>query len=473
MSTGAIEDPTPAADPSPEGKPPAAVRGGVAISKRRLVLIDVLVAFTTLLAIVGMLSIYANRLLFNPDNWEAQSSQLLQDPTIRSQTAGYLVDQIYANVDVAGLIKSGLPPQLQPLAGPAAGALQSPMTQGIELLLERPRVQTLWAKANRAADQAFITIVNGGKGPVGINEGAVTLNLGAIVDTVAARLGLPSGLSSKLPANIATLTVFKSDQLKAVQDIGKLIKGLALWLTIIVPLLWILAIALARGHRRRTFMTIGFSIVLAGIAGYAIRHVLESQVTTALTSDAGLQSAIRAALGIGTSLLGEIAGAFILVGAVFVVTAWFAGPSRISTPARRALAPSLRENPPAAFGVTTALMILVFIWDPIPATGTPVGIVVFLALALFGTEMLRRQTAVEFPDAMPGDAAAAMRARWESLRARRSQSSHGSQSPAAASIPDQLERLAAMRDGGTITADDYESAKTAVLQTAKPASVSS
>ena len=53
-------------------------------------LVDALIAITTLLALVGMLSVYANRLLFNPDNWEAQSTKLLANPTIRAQTANYL-----------------------------------------------------------------------------------------------------------------------------------------------------------------------------------------------------------------------------------------------------------------------------------------------------------------------------------------------------------------------------------------------
>ena len=50
-------------------------------------------------------------------------------------------------------------------------------------------------------------------------------------------------------------------------------------------------------------------------------------------------------------------------------------------------------------------MALIFIWDPIPATGKPAGIIIFLALALLGTYLLRRQTAEEFP-AQPGAGAA-------------------------------------------------------------------
>jgi Short C-terminal domain len=446
------------------GTPPPGPTATASISRRRLVIVDVLIAITTVLAVVGMFSVYANRLLFNPDNWANTSTQLLQNSTIRNETANYLVDQLYANVNVAGLLKSGLPPRLGPLAGPAAGALQNAAVQGVELALSRPRVQTLWASANRAADQTFIAIVNGGKGAVKVNGGAVTLDLASIVDTVAARLGLPANLGAKLPASVANLTVFKSDQLKYVQTGGKAVKGLALWLTIFVPLLYALAIFIARGHRRRTLMTVGFAIVFAGVVGWAGRSVLQSQVTNGLVSDASLRPAVHAVLVIATGLLGQIIGAFILVGLVVVAAAWFAGPARVSVAARRSIAPFLREQPVGTFAIAAGLMVLIFIWDPIPATGTPVGIIVFLLLALFGTEMLRRQTAVEFPDARPGDATAAMRARMNAFRERR-QRNKGSAPNAP--LADQLERLAALRARDEITAEEYNTAKATLLTTAR------
>ena len=169
-------------------------------------------------------------------------------------------------MNVTGLIKQGLPTQLQALAAPAAGALRNAAVQGAELALSRPRVQQLWAQANRAADQTFIDIVNGRKGTVAVNQGVVSLDLASILDNIAARLGLPSDIASKLPPSVATLVIFKSNQLKYVQNGGKAIKGLALWLLIIVPLLYALALLLATGHRRRTLMTIGFAGILAGVS---------------------------------------------------------------------------------------------------------------------------------------------------------------------------------------------------------------
>ena len=110
-----------------------------------------LLTITTLLLIVAIVAIWANRQLLNPDNWSSTSTSLLQNETIRTATANYLVDQLYANVDVSARSSQRLPPRLQPLAGPIAGALRNAAVQGTELALSRPVIQNAWATANRAA----------------------------------------------------------------------------------------------------------------------------------------------------------------------------------------------------------------------------------------------------------------------------------------------------------------------------------
>ncbi len=471
-STPAQTAAAPAHAPAPEQAEPAAPAdapppGATAtpapsISRGRLIGVDALIVVTTILAVVAMLAVWANRLLFNPHNWSTTSTQLLEDPAIRSAASNYIVDQLYANVNVAGLIKSGLPPRLDPLAGPAAGALRNVAVQGVDAALQRPRVQSLWAAANRRADQAFIAVVNGGKGPVGVKSGQVTLDLGSILDTVAARFGLPSSLSSKLPPNVATLTVFKSDQLSFVQKAGKAVQGLALWLSILVPLLYALAILLAPHHRRRTLMSVGFALLIAGVVGLAGRAILKSAIVNSLVTNEAQRPAARATVGIGTALLAEIAAAFIVVGIVVVIAAWFAGPARLAVTGRRWIAPFMREQPVWCFAIVVVVMIVIFIWQPIPATGTPVGIVVFMALAVLGTEVLRRQMAVEFPDARMGDAATTMRTRLDAfMEARRRRKQPPSQ--ATASLPEQLERLATLRESGAITPEEYDAAKANLL----------
>jgi len=448
------------ASPPTVPQTPASAEG---ISRGRLIAVDAIVSVTTLLLVAGCFSVWANRLLFSPDNWSATSTQLLANPQIRTATANYIVDQLYAKVNVPALIRNALPAQFKGLAAPAAGALRNAAVQGTELALQRPRVQSLWATANRAADKTFIAVVNGGKGAVKTNNGVVTLDLGLIVDNVASRLGLPSNLSSKLPPNIATLTILKSDQLKFVQDVGRAIQHLALWLTILVPVLYALAIALARDHRRRTLMTVGFAGVLGGVLVILLRSIVENQVVPAVTSDASLRPAVRATIAINTQILGQIGAAVIAGGVVLVLAAWFAGPARAATSMRRAITPFLRSNPAGSYAAALGIMVLIFIWDPIHATGTPAGIIVFTALAMAAVYVLRRQVDAEFPDAQAGDAGAALRASIGKLRRGPRRDGAAATSTTPPSTTPELIQLADLRDRHAITPEEYEAAKAKLL----------
>ena len=83
-------------------------------------------------------------------------------------------------------------------------------------------------------------------------------------------------MASKLPANVAHLTVLKSNQIKAVQDIGKILKGLALLFTILIPVLYAIAIFLAKGYRRRTLMNVGFAACQRGRVRVPAAHASSS-----------------------------------------------------------------------------------------------------------------------------------------------------------------------------------------------------
>jgi hypothetical protein len=373
----------------------------------RRIVTDGLLTITTVLLIVGVFAVWANRQLLNPSNWGSTSTSLLQNQQIRDATANYLVDQLYANVDVSSLLSQRLPPALQPLAGPAAGALRNAAVQGTELALSRPVVQGLWSKANRAADQALVAIINGGNKQVSVKNGAVTLNLGAILNDVASQLGITANLGAKLPPSVANLVIIRANQLSLIQDIGGALKGLATVLYILVPLLYIAAMVIARDRRRKTLMAIGWSGIVAGLVVLLARSLTVKAAASTLTNDDSVRPAVRAVASIATGTLTDVATAVILVAAVLVVAAWFAGPSRFAVPPRRWLAPYLEANPVATYGVVVAILLLIFIWQPIPATGTPVGMIVFTVLALIGTEVLRREARVEFgtaPATTPGTA---------------------------------------------------------------------
>ena len=130
--------------------------------RRRRTLPLILIVVASLLAFLATFGLWANRQVLDTENWTETSSELLEDKAIRCQISIFLVDQLYANVDVEDRVRSALPPRAEPLAGPAAGALRNLAERGATELLTRPRAQELWEQANRRAHGRFLQVVEGG-----------------------------------------------------------------------------------------------------------------------------------------------------------------------------------------------------------------------------------------------------------------------------------------------------------------------
>ena len=417
-----------------------------------------LVVAGTISAFLAIAALWVNRQALDTDNWTDTSTQLLEDPDVRAALSVYLVDQLYANVDVAGEIRSALPPRAEPLAGPAAGAVRGLAEDATDELLQRPRVQALWETANRAAHATFLSIVKGGGENLSTEEGTVTLNLREILVQLSDRTGVGGGLVAKIPPDAAQLTILRSDQLSFAQDVVNLLRPLAILLLILMLGFYAGAIALARGRRRETVRAAGIGLIVAGALALLLRSLGENVVVNALASTESVRPAIESVWEIGTSLLAEAATAAIGYGVVIVFGAWLAGPTRAAVATRRALAPYLRE-PRYAWGVTAAIVFLVLLWGPTPGTRKAVPALLLIGLLALGVEALRRQTAREFPDATTPGLGAAVRGGFQRLRP--SPRAGGGDADSLA----RLERLAELHDRGVLTDAEFAEQKQELLTT--------
>jgi hypothetical protein len=354
----------------------------------------------TLLGVIAIFAVWANRQLLDTGYWTSTNTKLIESPPIREAVSGYLTEQLYANVDVAGELKKELPSELQPLADPAAGALKDVVQKGINLLLERPRVQELWSKANQITHAQFVSLIENKNKFVKLpGGGAVVLDLRPMLGEVAEKVGAPASVTEKIPAKVAQLRIVTSKQLKTMQNAVNLLRSLALILPLLVVAMFALAVYLARGRRRHTLTEVGAAFVGAGLAVVVIRGIAGSKVVDSLATTEAVRPAAQAAWSIGTSVLANVAWSTVFIGVVVVLAAILAGPTRGATSLRQLMAPYMRDRPDITFGALALILLLFFAWGPIAATKTLSGIVIIIVLAVFGTEMLRRQTAREFPDA--------------------------------------------------------------------------
>jgi hypothetical protein len=357
------------------------------------------VVLATIVGFVAIYSVWINRQILNTDNWTVTSSQLLERKEIRDQVAAFLVDELYANVDVEAEIRAALPPRAQPLAGPAAGALRSFAERAAQEILARPRAQAAWEEANRNAHKLFIKVLEGGGSVVSTSGGVVVLDLKELLKQTEARVGIGGRIEQKLPDDAAEITILRSDQLDLAQDAFKTLRALPIVLVSLSLLLFAIALFTSPGWRRRAVRAYGIGFIAAGALALASVAFLGDEVTRSLARTEAAEPAVEQTWTVGTSLLREVAVSTIGYGVLMFLGALLAGPTRAATSIRRFLAPYLREPGLAYAGLLVLLGIGIVWWAPTPATRNPVTAILLAVLIALGFEGLRRRTAKEFPDA--------------------------------------------------------------------------
>jgi hypothetical protein len=436
----------------------------------------ILVALATLTAFLAILAIWANRQLLNTDNWTETSTELLQRPVIRDQVAGFLVDQLYANVDVAGELSSALPPRIQPLAGPAASGLRELADRAAVAALQRPRVQERWADANREAHKQLLRVLDGGGPNVSTDNGVVVLHLDTLLGELAQRTGVGGRLAAQIPPGAADLTLLRSDQLAAAQDGLRILRGLPYVLLILSLALFAGALGIAPGWRRQALRAYGAGFVIAGMLALITQSLAGEALANALATTASVKPAISAGWEISTTLLVQAAGATIGYGVAMILAAWLGGPSRPAAATRRGLAPYTRR-PAIAYTGLAVLVLLLLWWGPTPATRNPALAIVLILLLVAGTEVFRRQIAREHPDAesREGGLGRAVNGATQWFRDGGTGrqvavvQQHVPEPAAAHERVDDLERLSRLRDSGVLDADEFAAQKREILAGGVPA----
>ena len=366
----------------------------------RTILAWVLFVLGTLIVLVGSLTVWVKRQALDTDAWVNTSSNLLENSEVREALSVYIVDQLYAKGDPQAVLEERLPENLQGLAGPISGALRQPAVEGVNELLQRPRVQALWEDVNRAAHQELLAVLNDEtRGNITTGGGTVTLNLRTLVVNIGTELGFGEELEARLPPDAGQVVILQSDQLEAAQTGVKAIKWMSALVIVIALACYAGAIWLARG-RRSMLRNVGVAVLVVGILLLVIRKAVGNYITDALASGESVRGAIDSSWLIGTSLLGEVAWALIVYGVVIVIGTLLAGPWRYAVRMRQAIGPTLRDRPGLAWGALAVVYLLLVLWGPVPALRNWVGVLVLAGLIALGFEAFRRVTVSELG---PGD----------------------------------------------------------------------
>ena len=408
----------------------------------------ILAVLGVILALVSLLAGYVRFQGLDTDTVSGTAGDLIADKEIRDQVAASLVDQLYANVDVAAVLEQKLPADQKGLAGPAAAGLREFSERAATRMLERPRVQALWVTTVTQAHRQLINVLDDEVGPLSTENGAVVLDLRPLVIQLGERVAIVGNVAEQLGPDAGRVEIMQADQLETAQDLTQILKFLGMWLWLLPIALWAIALWIARGRRASILRWIAVGSILAGLVVLVVRRLGGSFVIDSLVPSTAVQPAAHDAWDILTSQLRDGGFTFIGLGVILLVALWLAGASPSGVSARRGLAPYL-ARPESAYSVAAGLFLLLLWWSPtVQTTRVPLMLAAALFFA-FGVELLRRQTAREIPSPPPPDLSGSVRRGVGRVRGRTAQDDRLA----------ALERLGRLHEQGVLTDEEFAAEK--------------
>ena len=221
--------------------------------------------------------------------------------------------------------------------------------------------------------------------------------------------GLDASLAS-LQARITTLlgrqavqhpgelVLMKSSQLGGVQNLVSALRNLGFVLPLLVLLLYLAALSLAKGWRREALIAAGGGILGATLVVLLVRRGIGTAVVDSVAGSETVKPAVTSIWDILSGGLRERALFVLVIGLAFIGGGVVAGPGRHAVAVRRFLAPYLRDHPVGVYSVVAVVFLLWLSFMPgLNNLGQVLVIVLLAVLAVVGIQVLRRQTAQEFP----------------------------------------------------------------------------
>lgn len=321
----------------------------------------VLIVLATVIAILSAATTWVRFQALDTDEWVDASAELLENEEVRDALAAYLVDELYTAVDVSAELESLLPEDLAGLAGPLAGALRGPATDGVGRVLASPAVERIWVEANERAHRTFVAIVRDETRPnISTSDGEVVLDLGAAVQSIGEQLGVPDAALDRIPADAGQITIFTSGQLADVQDAVRALDVLSWFLFVVVVALYAVAVYVAGSRRREALRDVGIALAVGGAVLLVIRNVGVGWAVDQVVDDPANESAAQVVGDVFTQLLHDMARTGIIIGLVIVLFAALLGPHRWARWIRQRLAAA--SNPTAIIAIGAIAFLLLLLW---------------------------------------------------------------------------------------------------------------
>jgi len=362
----------------------------------------VLLVVACVLVPVAGVAVWVRNLVLDSDRYVETVAPLAKNPDIQAQAVDAMVTKLFAEVDVEQELDSLLPSQLDFVAAPIAGAVESQAANLADTVVASDQFQAAWETANRKAHEVVVALLTGREDKIAeVKDGEIVLDLQQPLTNIRDRL-VDRGLTflEDVPDERldAQFVLFKSEELQQAQDLTDRLDRSATWLPWLSLGLLAISVLLA-GDRRKALVRAGIGIAIAAAVTALALAIGRSFYLDAADDAVSRDVALDAFQTLTRFLRSGIRFLFFL-GLVIALGAWLAGPANLAIRIRALFtggARSLAESTggaPGGFsrwvsahvmalrvaGIVAVVLVLVMLDQPRPRSLLFLGLLLVLYL---------------------------------------------------------------------------------------------
>ena len=266
-------------------------------ARRRIA--TLLIVLATVSGIGAIVALWAAVQVFDTNEWTETSERVLEADEVRTAISDYLVDEL----DDDGALA-------------AAGVTSEEARQQVERILASEAAMAVWSAANRTAHSTLIALVDERRSTQSIGDGGVRLDLSALATQVVGTLGIPDPGIAPGEISFQVIPTEDVDEIQTAVDTARVVPVILLAVTLG---LYLLAVLLGGGSRRRIGFRVGISLLVIAAAGFLVRLggpiALDLTVAPPAEADDAIDAVWRAAtsLLVWLSSLAALTGAFLAI----------------------------------------------------------------------------------------------------------------------------------------------------------------
>lgn len=263
------------------------------------------------------------------DNFVSTFAPLPEDPAVAAAIGAEIAASVSEQAALDERIAGRLPDDLQFIAVPVAGAVETVIAEAATRIVSSDQFGTIWEETLTAAHSAAIRIVEGAdSGAVQLEGDQVVLDLNELVVRVDNQLK-ERGIDVLNPDDIdATIVLYQSDELGLVDTIIRAIYTVR-WAAPIAVLILLIGAVLIGTDRRKVTIWLGIATIVAMALTLIEIRFIRNNVIESIADDVLADGASAAWNIVFDRLLAQTWG-LLALGLVASLVAWFFGPSERS-----------------------------------------------------------------------------------------------------------------------------------------------